>query len=155
MGRDSILATLDPRQPPVAAAIHRVMMEAYEVEAALLGVADFVPLHRGTDEIRDADSTYLGAFVAAELAAVAELETPPQGPVNVASLVVLPRHFRQGLATVLLRHVIEEHGRRGVTVSTGAANEPALGLYAKLGFAEHRRWRTADGIPMVTLLRPG
>src|SRR5262245_23829201 len=114
------------------------MMAAYRVEADLLGVADFVPLHRTPDDVRRADARFLGVFVNGALAAVAEIETPPGVPANVASLVVLPQPFRQGLATALLREAIASYGHRGLTVSTGSLNGPALGLYAKLGFAEHR-----------------
>ena len=138
----------------VAREVHRVMQAAYRVEAALLGVRDFVPLHRTVEDIRRAESTFLGGFLDGRLVAVAELERPPAAPLNVASLVVLPQHFRRGLATSLLRHVIAEHGAGPITVSTGMRNVPALRLYAGLGFQEQRRW-SVEGIPMVTLLRPG
>lgn len=145
------IESLDAAHPEVAEAIQRVMVAAYRVEADLLGVADFVPLRRGIEAIRAAESRFLGAFLGGELAGVAELEPGGEGKTHVASLVVLPRHFRQGIATSLLRHVIVLHGRGGITVSTGRANRPALRLYASLGFEEQRRWRTPDGIPMVTL----
>jgi ribosomal protein S18 acetylase RimI-like enzyme len=137
----------------VAAAVHRVMQEAYGVEADLLGVADFVPLRRTQADIAAAPSTFLGAFLEGKLAAVAEVEGAPDGPVHVASLVVLPAYFRRGLATCLLRSVIASWGSGPLTVSTGERNAPALSLYAGFGFRESRRWRTADGISMVTLSR--
>lgn len=134
--------------------VHRVMQAAYRVEADLLGVQEFVPLQRTAADLLRANSTFLGAFLDGRLAAVAEIERPPQAPVNVAALVVMPEHFRQGLGTALMRRVLEEHGRGPITVSTGVRNLPALRLYAGLGFQEARRW-SVDGIPMVTLLRPG
>ena len=138
----------------VAADVHRVMREAYRVEAEILGVADFVPLRRTVEEIRSARSTFLGIYLERRLVAVAELERSLEGPVHVASLVVLPAHFRRGLATALLHRVIAAHGTGPLTVSTGLRNTPALRLYEGLGFRESRRFRTEDGIPMVTLLRP-
>ena len=138
----------------VAEEVHRVMQAAYRVEADLLGVRDFVPLHRTAEDLRRADSVFLGLFVEGRLAAVAELEQPPGAPRNVSALVVLPSHFRRGLGTKLMRHVLEKHGDEPITVSTGVRNLPALGLYARLGFREQRRW-SVEGIPMVTLLRPG
>lgn len=149
------IESLDAAQPEIAAAIQRVMVAAYRVEAGLLGVADFVPLQRGIEAIRAAESRFLGAFLGGELAGVAELEPGDGQKAHVASLVVLPRHFRQGIASSLLRHVIGLHGRTGITVSTGQANRPALRLYARLGFEEQRLWRTPDGIPMVTLAYHG
>lgn len=146
---------LDHATPPVAAAIQAVMREAYRVEADILGVEDFVPLRRTAAQVAAADALFLGIAVSGTLAAVAEVEEPEPGRVHVGSLVVLPSHFRRGLATALLRHLLDAHADDDVTVSTGRRNGPALLLYAALGFREDRRWSTDDGIPMVTLLRPG
>jgi ribosomal protein S18 acetylase RimI-like enzyme len=138
----------------VAVEVHRLMQAAYRVEADLLGVREFVPLRRTVADLLRATSTFLGAFPEGRLAAVVELEHREGEPLNVASLVVMPGHFRRGLGTALMRRVLEEHGKGPMTVSTGVRNLPALRLYANLGFQEQRRW-SVDGIPMVTLLRPG
>ena len=134
--------------------VHRVMQAAYRVEADLLDVREFLPLRRTVEDLLRAESRFLGAFLDGRLVGVAEIERSPEGPVNVASLVVMPQHFRRGLGRALMRSVLEEHGGEPVTVSTGLRNLPALRLYAGLGFQEQRRW-SVDGIPMVTLLRPG
>jgi GNAT superfamily N-acetyltransferase len=143
---------LDHTSRDVAAEIHRVMMAAYQVEAGLLGVSDFFPLRRTVDQILSAPSLFVGTFADHQLAAVAEIEATA-GPVNIAALVVAPDHFRKGLATTLLRSVLGLYPGQSLTVSTGILNRPALMLYDKLGFREHRRWSTNDGIPMITLLR--
>jgi GNAT superfamily N-acetyltransferase len=142
---------LDHTSLDVAAEIHHVMMAAYQVEAGLLGVADFFPLRRTVAQILSAESLFFGAFSDGRLAAVAEIEAEAT-PVNIASLVVAPDHFRKGLATVLLYFILNLYRDQDLTVSTGVLNRPALLLYEKLGFREHRRWSTDDGIPMVTLL---
>lgn len=143
---------LEHINPKVAAEIHRVMMAAYQVEAGLLGVSDFFPLRRTVDQILSSRSLFLGAFDSDQLAAVAEIEAAAE-PVNIAALVVAPDHFRKGLATALLQSVLTLYQDHDLTVSTGLLNRPALLLYDKLGFREHRRWSTHDGIPMITLLR--
>ena len=142
---------LDHTSREIVAEIHRVMMAAYEVEAGLLGVSDFFPLRRTVAQIRSAESLFFGAFSDGRLAAVAEIEAEAD-PVNIAALVVDPDHFRKGLATTLLRSILSLYQDRSLTVSTGVLNRPALLLYEKLGFREHRRWSTDDGILMVTLL---
>ncbi len=144
---------LDHASPSVAAAIRAVMLEAYRVEAEILGVEDFVPLRRTAAQVASTDALFLGIAVNGTLAAVAEVEEPEPGHVHLGSLVVRPSHFRRGLATALLRHLLAAHAAGDVTVSTGVLNRPALLFYAALGFREHRRWSTNDGIPMVTLLR--
>ena len=140
----------------VAEAIRAVMFQAYLVEAALLGVSDFVPLRRSAGAISASNALFIGIAPAGTLAAVAELERPEPHHVHIGSLVVLPSHFRRGLGAALVRYIVAANPSDTVTVSTGTRNQPALSLYTTLGFREHRLWATDDGISMVTLLRtPG
>src|SRR6185436_17734798 len=90
--------------PPMAEAIRAVMFQAYLVEAALLGVQDFVPLRRTAAHVASTDALFLGISLAGTLAAVAEVESPEPQHVHIGSLVVLPSHFRRGLGTALVRH---------------------------------------------------
>jgi ribosomal protein S18 acetylase RimI-like enzyme len=145
---------LDHTAPPVAAAIHVVMMAAYGVEAGILDIKDFGPLRRTPAQIARASGPFVGIAVGGTLAAVAELETGKDG-VHIAALVVHPGQFRRGLATALLREIIRVHASDDVSVSTAAGNRPALRLYSAAGFHGDHRWTTDDGIPMVTLRRGG
>ena len=149
------VARLDHADASMAEAIRAVMAAAYAVEATVLGVDDFAPLRRTAAQVAASDARFLGVRVAGTLAAVAELERPERGRVHIGALVVLPSHFRRGLASALLRHVLDAHPSDGVTVATGVRNLPALRLYAAHGFVEQRRWTTGDGIPMLTLRRGG
>lgn len=148
-----VVTRLDSTSPAVAEAIREVMVEAYRVEAAVLGVDDFVPLRRTAADITAADALFLGIESGESLAAVAEVEHPEPGHAHIGSLVVKPARFRQGLATALLDHLSTLHARDRITVSTGTRNAPACALYESHGFSEVRRWTTADGIPMVTFER--
>ncbi|HEY5506221.1 MAG TPA: GNAT family N-acetyltransferase, partial [Coriobacteriia bacterium] len=134
-----------------AAAIHGVMREAYLVEAGLLGVTDFVPLRRSARDIEESHTRFLGVSLDGELAAVVELDEARPDTVNIDALVVRPRGFRAGLATALLRAVLDSDPPLTTTVSTAAGNTPALELYAGLGFFATGTWTTPDGIGMVTL----
>jgi GNAT superfamily N-acetyltransferase len=146
---------LDPTHAKVAEAIRGVMAAAYEVEATLLGVVDFPPLRRTAAQVAASDASFFGVWDGETLVAVAEVERHASGQVHLGSLVVLPTHFRRGLASALLRSVLGTFASDGLTVSTGLRNVPALRLYAAHGFADVRHWTTADGIPMVTLRRAG
>jgi GNAT superfamily N-acetyltransferase len=145
---------LDATDASVAEAIRELMALGYAVEAARLGVADFPPLRRTAAHIAASGARFLGVWDADTLVAVAEVERPASGRVHLGSLVVRPTHFRRGLASALLRRVLDGDGGDEFTVSTGVRNEPALRLYAAHGLAVVRRWTTSDGIPMVTLRRP-
>jgi ribosomal protein S18 acetylase RimI-like enzyme len=144
---------LDATDASVAEAIQGVMAAAYAVEAALLGVQDFPPLRRTAAHIAATDARFLGIWDAGTLVAVAEVERAADERVHLGSVVVRPTHVRRGLASALLRRVLEADPGDDVTVSTGVRNEPARRLYAAHGFVVVRRWTTSDGIPMVTLRR--
>jgi len=151
----SQIVQLDHASLDVADAIRAVMFAAYRVEGAILGVVDFMPLHRTTAQIADAQACFLGIWLDGGLTAVAELEQVEPGLRQISALVVSPAHFREGLATALLRDIIETHPCVDLTVSTGVQNVPALQLYAAHGFSQQSHWTTPDGIPMVTLIRHG
>ena len=70
---------------------------------------------------------------------------------NIDSLAVDPEFFRQGLASQLLRFVMQSAAGKSVMVDTAIRNKPAISLYRKLGFLETKNWKTPEGIKMVTL----
>lgn len=139
--------------PAVAEELRALMAAAYAVEAALLGVADFAPLRRTAAHVAATDAEFVGIREEGVLVAAAELETLAPHHTHIGALVVRPDRFRRGLATALLGAVIATRPAHAITVSTGAANAPAVRLYERHGFALERTWTTPDGIPMVTLRR--
>lgn len=145
---------LDHTDPEQAATICELLVAAYTVEARLIGVADFAPLRRTAEDIAAAPSTFFGSSADGRLVAVAELEELGREAMNIASFAVHPTAFRRGFGHRLLRHVLESEGSGRVTVSTAAANRPAIALYEKEGFTVSRRWGI-EGIDMVTLVRTG
>jgi len=130
-------------------------MASYREEARLLDIDDFPPLRRTVEAIQQAPSRFFGLSVEGTLAAVAEVDADSE-PLDLSALVVHPDFFRRGLATALLRQLLDgEFPGRAVSVTTGAANGPAIQLYEKLGFRLVDRWDHGEGIPMVTFHRPG
>ncbi|MEJ2605033.1 MAG: GNAT family N-acetyltransferase [Gammaproteobacteria bacterium] len=151
----AMLCRLDVRDAVRARAIHRVLQDAYREEAVVLGVRHFPPLSRGVRDIAASAGTFHGFLAGNELLGVIEVEEAPgeDGRV-IASLAVAPRMFRRGIGRALVEYVIAA-GDGPLSVSTGAANGAAIGLYEKLGFILTRRYATPEGIPMVELVRPG
>lgn len=98
----------------------------------------------------------LGAYGGDELVgAVGTCRDEEDPAINIASLVVSPAHQRRGVARTLVSAVIAQHAGVELTVQTGAANAPALALYAELGFVECRRWLVGDPpLELVRLRRP-
>jgi ribosomal protein S18 acetylase RimI-like enzyme len=132
--------------------IHRLFQRAYAVEARLINVRDFPPLARSCSAIQEAKSEFFGARTEADLRGVIELEHQ-SGVVLIASLVVDPDYFRQGLARLLLQHVISIYAKDFLRVETATANRPAMALYASLGFELRGEFAKADGLRMSRLER--
>lgn len=139
--------------PAVAEELRALMAVAYAVEARLLGVADFAPLRRTAAHVAATDAEFVGIREDGVLVAAAELERPEPAHTHIGALVVRPDRFRRGLASALLAALVRDRFADALTVSTGAANTPAVRLYERHGFAIERHWATPDGIPMVTLRR--
>ncbi|MCB8981676.1 MAG: GNAT family N-acetyltransferase [Ardenticatenaceae bacterium] len=148
---------IDHKLPEQAEMIRRVFYDAYRVEAQLLQLAeaDFFPLQRTAEHIQASEALFLGGYLSQKLVAVAEIEAEGPAQINIGSFVVMPDVFRQGIGSTLLRHILAAYAGFDITVSTGQANTPAIGLYEKHSFAPQKTWHTPDGIPMMTLLHKG
>jgi ribosomal protein S18 acetylase RimI-like enzyme len=142
---------LEHHSESVANEIYDVFQLSYEVEAGLVGVEDFPPLRRTQTQIQSSSSQFLGRRIGVDLVAVVEF-TQSGDELSVDSMVVHPQYFRRGLASQLLQSLLAKVHWQTAVVETAAANKPALTLYQKLGFAESKRWKTADGIEKVQLM---
>ncbi len=136
----------------MASQIHDLFQRSYVVEAGLVGVDDFPPLRRKASHIQSSGNQFVGERIAGDLAAVLEYNESG-GDLSIDSLVVHPDFFRRGLARQLMQTILASSSCRIAYVDTAAANSPALALYRKLGFADVRRWNTADGIDKIRLRR--
>ena len=134
----------------VAGQIYQLFQRSYAIEAALLGATNFPPLTRTIADIETSDSDFLGVYVEDSLVGAVELESD-SGRVLIASLVVDPDHFRQGIARLLLRYVISAASDKVLQVETATANQPALRLYLGAGFVEASRYVTEDGVHKTCL----
>ena len=139
----------------VATQIRAVFQVSYAVEAKLLGAADFPPLKRPLEQYVNSTTLFFGYNKEQELAAVTEI-THNDCHTHINSLVVDPKHFREGIATRLIEFIFHTFDSSLFTVETGAKNKPAITLYEKHGFVEVKRWVMPDyGIMKVRFERRG
>lgn len=125
-----IMPTTDGR---LALALLDLQRAAYALEAALIGDDRIPPLHETHDDLCRAALTWRGAFLGDRLVgAVAWTDEPDV--VDIDRLVVSPDVHRRGIASALVRHVLDHAGRRPTVVVTGRDNRPARTLYERLGF---------------------
>ena len=130
---------LNQKDRVVAAKIHAVLILAYAQEAQLLQVKHFAPLDRTPEDIRTSTEYFLGALEGDQL--LGALSFGPDDEPNqmsIGSLVVHPRHQRQGIGRSLLAAALRQGEGIVFSVSTGARNTPALNLYREFGFVVYR-----------------
>jgi ribosomal protein S18 acetylase RimI-like enzyme len=145
---------LDHHDLSVAERIHAIQMAAYVQEAALLGTVSFPPLQRQVVDVQRAEGHFLGAFLDGQLGGTLSVELGSvKHEITISSLTVDPAFQRRGLGRALVAAVIREFAFRSLTVSTGARNLPALGLYAQFGFVEFGRRRVGEEQLEVVELR--
>lgn len=87
------------------------------------------PLH-GMISYRIIRSQFMGAYDGAR-----------DGLTEIAFVTTAPQHQGKGVATALMRRLLELPSNEFVLRDIKDTNTPALGLYAKLGFTETRRRR--------------
>lgn len=114
-----------------AVAVLLLQRESYEVEAEYIGTYDIPPLKEGLRQLGESDEEFLGYFLNGQLVAAISYKTDSE-VVDIHRLMVLPEHFRKGIARELLSYV-ETLGDE-IIVSTGALNTPAVKLYLSLGY---------------------
>lgn len=148
------LQPIDPRDAAVAQRLHDLLVLAHAQEAAQLGLA--ATLDRSVADLAAGDAYTLGAFD--EEALVGALALGPDdepGQIAITLLVVHPAQQRRGIARALVTEALRRGPGMAFSVSAGAANAPALALYAGLGFVPYRRGVIgAAAVPLLKLRRP-
>ncbi|OKK15209.1 hypothetical protein AMK16_28665 [Streptomyces sp. CB00455] len=147
---------LDLADEATATAVYRVGRAAYAVEAELIGFDGIPALRESLADLRTRPLNWLGALSAdGGLAGFVAWEEAPGSAVGVDRLCVDPAWFRRGVASLLLGRLLTGvlSGRR-VTVTTGAANAPAVALYERHGFVRGADFSPVPGLRMASFSRP-
>lgn len=145
------ISRLRHREPMVAQVIIALQRRAYRPEAELLQFPDLPPLKESPAQIMASKETFFGLTVRSRLVAIAAIEATTYGT-RISRLCVAPESTRRGYAARLIRHVLAT-AEPPIHVTTGERNQPALALYARLGFAVEGRHRSKEGLALVTLRR--
>jgi ribosomal protein S18 acetylase RimI-like enzyme len=131
----------------------QLQMSAYRVEAELIGFTEIPPLKDSISSVRESKERFYGWYEGDELAGAVSFETDGD-EATICRMMVQPNHFRKGVASSLLQHVLELLGKaRRINVSTGAKNEPAVRLYRKHGFHEQSRRIVGPDVELITFVK--
>ncbi|MET9699117.1 GNAT family N-acetyltransferase [Streptomyces sp. NPDC006529] len=149
---------LDLADDATAAAVHRIGLAAYTVEAELIGFDGIPALRESLADLRARPLNWLGAVSEAGdpagFLAWEEPEREDEQVVSIDRLCVDPAWFRRGVGSLLLRHLLDDLlPHRVVRVTTGAANAPAMALYPRMGFVRGADFSPVPGLVMASFTR--
>lgn len=128
---------------------------AYLEEARRIGVSDLPPLQDTVASLQACGETFYGFYTDdGELAGAVSTEQVTAGKTVICRMMVLPEHFRQGIGSRLLEHVIAVvPAGSELAVTAEIRNEPAVRLYESYGFRRVETFRPAPDITMVQFSR--
>ena len=147
-----VIRELDLSDPVLAEELWALQHAAYRQEARTIGVRDLPPLMETVHSLRNCGETFFGCFSAdEELAGAISIKEEQRGERVISRIMVRPDCLRQGIATRILRHVLElaPAGIRFV-VNAEARNLPAIRLYERFGFVPAGTFKPA---PHLTIIR--
>jgi GNAT superfamily N-acetyltransferase len=137
---------LDLTRVAVAERVIAMQRRAYAIEARLIGFAGIPPLHEPLAALQATDERFLGADVDGTLAGAVAYASAG-ATLDITRMMVDPDYHRRGIARALLLAVFEvDPNARTFTVSTGAANAPAIALYTGMGFWPDYQEKLAAGV---------
>lgn len=128
------------QRPEVAAAILDVMQQAHQQEGHWLQMSHVPPLQDTVAHIQASTRFHLGAVQEGVIVGVLVIAPDDEpGQLNIATLVVLPRAQRQGVARRLVHNALQRGPGVVFSVSAASANAAAMALYRSLGFVPYRQ----------------
>lgn len=145
-----MIIKLEHSNEALAKQIYAVFQNSYKIEAQLIGTNDFPPLSRSAKHIMNSKTQFYGFSVNNSLAGVIEIVFENK-LLDINSLTVHPKYFRQGIANKLISYVLQTFDFTKAIVETAVVNKPAINLYAKHGFVEYKRWTPSHGIEKVAM----
>jgi len=135
----------------VAQEIVNLQLDAYAVEAELIGTRSIPTLYDTQESIMETDEIFIGYKIKRELVGLISYKLE-YGILDVHRLAVKPAYFKKGIACQLLKYIVDQNnGVQKIIVATGADNYPAIKLYEKAGFKISREFEVDGGVKIAQL----
>jgi SAM-dependent methyltransferase len=144
-----VIERLDLSDGGTVARVLEIQRAAYAREAELVGFDSIPPLHETLDELQRQPLEWLGVVEDGVIVGAMAI-TGEARECDIDRLVVDPMWHRRGIGRRLVQAVTHH---AVVTVSTGAANAPAVALYESLGFRRVGETEVAPGFWTVQFER--
>ncbi|MAJ32841.1 MAG: GNAT family N-acetyltransferase [Flavobacteriaceae bacterium] len=143
-----MIEKVDHKREKVAEQLYTIWQASYPVEKEMIGAEVFPPLDRSVHDFQSTENVFYAYVINYEFAGVIEVARIEEY-IHLQSLVVHPAHFRKGIATTLIKHVMETHTSAKYSVETGYENIPAKRLYVTFEFRETKAYDTDYGVKKI------
>ncbi|WP_416826798.1 GNAT family N-acetyltransferase [Ectobacillus polymachus] len=133
--------------------ILRLQILSYQVEADIMKFTGIPRLYDTVEDIQSCPETFYGYFFDNRLVGCISF-VKQEHVLEICRMVVHPDHFKKGIATALLRFVLQMD--RDVTtyvVHTGTANVPATSLYKKFGFVQKEMIMITEQVSLTKFVK--
>ena len=145
-----MIKKIDITNPKLAEEVLNIQIPSYNVEAEILDFYELPPLKDTVETLQQCEETFFGYYVNEELCGVISMKVD-KGIIDIHRLMVHPKHFRKGIAKILLNFVesnIEDS--KTLIVSTGSKNIPAVTFYLKNGFIQTEETRLGEHLSLTS-----
>jgi len=148
-----ILSAPDPAADPYfAAALLDLQRAAFEIEAEFVGTRDIPPLQQDRVGLAGFRGSWVVAWEGTALVGAAAWRTGDA--VEIEKVMVHPSAHRRGIASALMKQIIERAAGRDIVVTTGRDNPPGIAMYTRHGFVAEGDEEVPPGIWLTRLRRP-
>lgn len=144
-----MIRKIDITDPIFAKEVLNIQIPSYKVEAKLIGFDEIPPLKDTVDSLQKCGENFYGYYINDKLSGVISIKIE-NGVMDVHRLFVHPKHFRKGIAKMLLDFVeTNETGFETIIVTTGSHNVPAINFYQKNGFSKTKEIKVAERLSVT------
>jgi len=131
-----LIKKIDITNLKLAEEVLNIQIPSYKIEAEIIDFYDIPPLKDTVYTLQQCGETFFGYYLEEELCGVISIKAE-NGIIDIHRLMVHPKHFKKGIAKVLLDFIENDNeGFETIIVSTGSKNTPGVTFYLKNGFSK-------------------
>ncbi|MFC4024694.1 GNAT family N-acetyltransferase [Oceanobacillus longus] len=113
--------------------VFNIVIPSYMVEAEIIGSYEIPPLKDTIDNLQQCGENFFGYYLEDELCGAIAIKVE-NDEIDIHSLIVHPKHFKKGIAQMLLDYIESKFVVGTIKVGTASKNIPAVSFYKKNGF---------------------
>lgn len=147
-----MICEMDMNDEQAAEAVWYLQHAAFREEARRVGLPHVPPPTDTVESLRRSEERYIGYLSDGEwTGAVSYILNGKL--LSIRRLMVHPDHFRQGIGSALIAHLLASVPHEQAEVYASERNEPAMRLYRKYGFVPVEQVPAAYGLSLLRLVR--